>query len=115
MHQSQILHFDKGVQYAANSYKTLLASHHVAISIAEVGTAWQNGYAERAIRTIKEEETEPTEFRACLDSLRQTESLLDEAHMNRRIPSSLSFSTPVEYEEQWAEGQAHLISQGCWV
>lgn len=28
----------------------------VAISMAKVGQAWQNGYAERLMRTIKEEE-----------------------------------------------------------
>ena len=30
----------------------------VQISMAEVGQAWQNGYAERLIRTIKEEEVD---------------------------------------------------------
>lgn len=33
----------------------MLVEAEVAISMAEVGAAWQNGYAERVIRTIKEE------------------------------------------------------------
>jgi hypothetical protein len=33
----------------------LLTDSEVTISMADVGEAWQNGYAERVIRTIKEE------------------------------------------------------------
>jgi transposase InsO family protein len=40
----------------------LLEKAGVEISMAEVGQAWQNGYAERVIRTIKEEEEELSEY-----------------------------------------------------
>lgn len=49
----EIHHSDQGVQYAANEYVKLLQQHDVKISMAEVGQAWQNGYAERLMRTIK--------------------------------------------------------------
>lgn len=52
----QIHHSDQGVQYAAITYTTALQQVQTQISMAEVGEAWQNGYAERVIRTIKEEE-----------------------------------------------------------
>ena len=51
----EIHHSDQGVQYAATDYVDLLKEHGVQISMAEVGQAWQNGYAERLMRTIKEE------------------------------------------------------------
>lgn len=50
------IHHSEGVQYAANEYVQLLRQHDAKISMAEVGQAWQNGYAERLMRTIKEEE-----------------------------------------------------------
>jgi transposase InsO family protein len=50
---SQIHHSDQGVQYAATDYVQTLHQAEVAVSMAEVGQAWQNGYAERVIRTIK--------------------------------------------------------------
>jgi putative transposase len=50
-HVPQIHHSDQGVQYAAGGYVQLLLEAGVAISMAEVGAAWQNGYAERVIRT----------------------------------------------------------------
>ncbi len=49
----EIHHSDQGVQYAATAYVEVLQAHGVAISMAEVGEAWQNGYAERLVRTIK--------------------------------------------------------------
>lgn len=52
----EIHHSDQGVQYACPGYIQELQSRGVQISMAEVGHAEQNGYAERVIRTIKEEE-----------------------------------------------------------
>lgn len=52
----EIHHSDQGVQYAAYEYIHLLKAHGIAISMATVGKAEENGYAERMIRTIKEEE-----------------------------------------------------------
>jgi len=50
----QIHHSDQGVQYAAYAYIDLLKTHSIQISMAAVGKAEENGYAERVIRTIKE-------------------------------------------------------------
>jgi putative transposase len=51
IHQS-----DQGVQYAAPAYTRRLKGAGVAISMAAVGEPRENGYAERLMRTIKEEE-----------------------------------------------------------
>jgi transposase InsO family protein len=52
----EIHHSDQGVQYAASAYVERLQAAGVQISMAEVGAVWQNGYVERLMRTIKEEE-----------------------------------------------------------
>jgi transposase InsO family protein len=49
----EIHHSDQGVQYAATAYVQRLQSLGVSISMAAVGEAQQNGYAERLMRTIK--------------------------------------------------------------
>jgi len=46
----------QGVQYAATIYTRTLQELGVQISIATVGEATENGYAERFMGTIKEEE-----------------------------------------------------------
>lgn len=101
----EIHHSDQGVQYAANEYVKLLQQHQVKISMAEVGQAWQNGYAERLMRTIKEEEVDLSEYRNFTEAYQQIEQFLEDVYMKKRIHSSLSYLTPDEYESKWNEQQ----------
>jgi putative transposase len=55
-HQPEIHHSDQGVQYAANGYVAMLQSAQAQVSMAARGTPTENAYAERLMRTLKEEE-----------------------------------------------------------
>lgn len=99
----EIHHSDQGVQYAATAYVELLEEMGVAISMAEVGEVTQNGYAERLIRTIKEEEVDLSDYRDYHDAYRQIGRFLEDVYMRKRIHSSLGYVTPVEFERQWLE------------
>jgi putative transposase len=101
--QPEIHHSDQGVQYAASEYVKLLQQHQVKVSMAEVGQAWQNGYAERLMRTIKEEEVDLSEYRNFTEAYQQIERFLDDLYTKKRIHSSLSYLTPDEYERKWNE------------
>lgn len=96
-----IHHSDQGVQYASAAYTETLQSIGVAISMADVAAAWQNGYAERLIRTIKEEEVDLSEYRDYHDAYRHLGRFLDEVYMHKRIHSSLGYLPPAEFETQW--------------
>ena len=100
-HTPEIHHSDQGVQYAATAYTARLQAAGVRISMAEVGAAWQNGYAERLIRTIKEEEVDLSDYVNYTDAVRQVGRFLDEVSMHKRIHSSLGYLTPAEFESQW--------------
>jgi putative transposase len=102
----EIHHSDQGVQYAATAYTQVLQDVNVQISMADVGEAWQNSYAERLIRTIKEEEVDLSEYLDYNDAYRQLGRFLDEVYMHKRIHSSLGYLTPAEFEEQWRKEQA---------
>lgn len=102
----QIHHSDQGVQYAATAYVQLLEQHHVQISMAEVGQAWQNGYAERLMRTIKEEEVDLSEYCNFTDAYQQIEGFLEQVYMHKRIHSSLGYLTPAEFEVRWVQQKA---------
>lgn len=101
--QPEIHHSDQGVQYAANEYVKLLKQYNVKISMAEVGQAWQNGYAERLMRTIKEEEVDLSEYQNFTEAYQQIEHFLEDVYMKKRIHSSLGYLTPDEYERKWSE------------
>ena len=97
----EIHHSDQGVQYAATAYTRTLQDVNVQISMADVGKAWQNGYAERLMRTIKEDEVDLSEYIDYNDAYRQIGCFLDDVYMHERIHSSLGYLTPAEFEEQW--------------
>jgi putative transposase len=93
-----IHHSDQGVQYAADGYIDLLKVHGVQISMATVGKAEENGYAERVIRTIKEEEVDLSEYCDFADAARQIRHFIEDLYNTKRIHSSLGYLTPVEFE-----------------
>lgn len=106
--QPTIHHSDQGLQYAAGDYVHRLQAVGSAISMAEVGAAWQNGCAERLIRTIKEEEVYLSDYHDYQDAYQQIGRFLEEVYMHKRIHSSLGYLTPVEFETQWRTDQGLL-------
>ena len=99
-HQPELHHSDQGVQYAASGYTDLLVKHGIQISMAEVGEPTQNGYAERLMRTIKEEEVDLSDYQDFADAYRQIGRFLDDVYMHKRVHSSLKYLTPAEFESQ---------------
>jgi len=105
----EIHHSDQGVQYAATDYVAVLQDAGIQISMAAVGHAEQNGYAERVIRTIKEEEVHLTEYRDFDDALAQIGHFIEDVYLTKRIHSALGYLTPAEFEAQWQKEQAASI------
>ena len=109
-HCPEIHHSDQGMQYAATAYVELLQLHQIAISMAEVGAAWQNGYAERLMRTIKEEEVDLSDYQDYANAYQQIQHFLEEVYMHKRIHSALGYLTPVEFETHYVHSaeQQHV-------
>jgi transposase InsO family protein len=106
--QPAVHHSDQGVQYAATAYVKVLEEAEIAISMAEIGEAWQNGYAERLIRTIKEEEVDLSDYQDYWDAYSQIGQFIEQVYMYKRIHSSLDYLTPVEFEKLWFAQQVEL-------
>jgi transposase InsO family protein len=97
----EIHHSDQGVQYAAQDYVDLLQKYEVQISMAAQGKPEENGYAERLMRTIKEEEVDLSEYNDFTDARSQIGRFLEDVYMTKRIHSSLGYLTPLEFETAW--------------
>ena len=97
-HVPEIHHSDQGMQYAADDYIGLLISSDIQISMAAIGKAQENGYAERVIRTIKEEEVDLSEYLDFADAVCQIGHFIEDAYFSKRIHSSLGYLTPAEFE-----------------
>jgi putative transposase len=106
----EVHHSDQGVQYAATAYVERLAAVGAAISMAAVGAPEENGYAERLMRTIKEEEVDLSEYEDFADARRQLGRFLDAVYNRKRIHSSLGYLTPREFEQQWLKEQSNVTA-----
>ena len=110
-HIPEIHHSDQGVQYAAYAYTDLLKIHSIQISMAAVGKAEENGYAERFMRTIKEEEMDLSEYLDFGDAQQQIRRFIEDVYMTKRIHSSLGYLTPVEYENAWWQSNVQSVME----
>jgi DNA-binding NarL/FixJ family response regulator len=98
------------IRRAAYAYTDLLKVHKVSISMAAVGKAEENGYAERLMRTIKEEEVDLSEYLDFQDAMNQIGHFIDDVYMTKRIHSSLGYLTPAEFETDWRLSQLAEVS-----
>lgn len=94
----EIHHSDQGIHYATGAYIKLLKEQVIKISMAAVGKAEENGYAERFMRTIKEEEVDLSDYRNFTDAYEQIGYFIKDVYNHKRIHSSLGYLTPVEFE-----------------
>ena len=99
-----IHHSDQGVQYAATGYTALLQAAQVQISMSARGRPTENAFAERFMRTLKEEEVSLNEYQDLPDARAHLATFLDEVYQHKRIHSSLGYLTPAEFEAHWNAG-----------
>jgi putative transposase len=100
----EIHHSDQGVQYAATSYTALLQAAQVQISMAARGRPTENAFAERFMRTLKEEEVSLNEYEDLADARSHLTRFLDQVYQHKRLHSSLGYLTPAEFEAHWNAG-----------
>ena len=97
----EIHHSDHGVQYLSNAYISTLIGHGVEISLTHRGRPWENGYAERLIRTLKEEEVHLNEYDDIMDAKERVGHFIVKVYNQKRPHSALGYLTPVKFEQQY--------------
>jgi len=96
-----IHHSDQGGTYAAHAYIDELRKHQIQISMAEIGKPEDNGYAERFMRTLKEEEVDLSDYLNFADAQQQIGRFIEDVYNQKRIHSALGYLTPTEFEAVW--------------
>lgn len=93
-----IHHSDHGVQYLSTEYRALLDDSGVTLSLSSIGRPTENGYCERVMRTLKEEEVSMQEYESVGEARERIGRFLMAVYNDRRIHSSLGYLTPSEFE-----------------
>lgn len=101
-HVPDIHHSDQGMQYIATRYVDRLTSRQVRISMSDTGQPTQNGYAERLMRTLKEDEIYLAEYRTFAEAYTQIRHFVEDVYQTKRIHSALGYLTPAEFEAVWS-------------
>ena len=96
----EIHHSDQGVQYLSSAYLSTLRQHGVEISLARRGRPWENGYAERLIRTPKEEEVHLNDYENITDASARIGHFITQVYNQKRPHSALGYLTPIEFEKR---------------
>ena len=102
LHQSvpEIHHSDQGVQYLSKAYLSTLTRHGIEISLAQRGCPWENGYAERLIRTLKEEEVHLNDYQDIHEARERIGDFIRQVYHQKRPHAALGYLTPMEFQQQ---------------
>jgi transposase InsO family protein len=96
----EIHHSDQGVQYLSTAYLSTLKEHGIEISLARRGHPWENGYAERLIRTLKEEEVHLNDYEDITEARQRIGQFITQVYHQKRPHSALGYLTPLEFQRQ---------------
>ena len=96
----EIHHSDQGVQYLSKAYVTMLQEQGVTISVTHRGRPWENGYAERLIRTLKEEEVHLSDYQSITEARDRIGHFIEQVYHQKRPHSALRYLTPMEFQQQ---------------
>ena len=96
----EIHHSDQGVQYLSSAYLSVLKAHGIEISVARRGCPWEKGYAERLIRTLKEEEVHLNAYQNIHEAREGIEHFITHVYHHKRPHSALGNLTPLEFQQQ---------------
>ena len=96
----EIHHSDQGVQYLSTAYISTLKHHGIEISLAQRGCPWENGYAERLIRTLKEEEVHLNAYEDITQARARIGHFITQVYHQKRPHSALGYLTPVEFQRK---------------
>jgi transposase InsO family protein len=91
-------HSDRGVQYAAQEYRTLLAQHGMVASMSRRGNCWDNAVAESFFATLRRELEGPRTWPTRDAARGAIFDFIERWYNRQRRHSRLGYQCPVAYE-----------------
>src|SRR3989338_7752239 len=96
-----VYHSDRGVQYAGNDFKALLAQHEFVGSMCKKGDCWDNAVAESFFHTLKVELIHRMKFKTREEAKARIFEYVEMYYNRKRAHSTLGYLSPFEYEKSF--------------
>jgi len=93
-------HSDRGVQYACELYRSVLAKHDITASMSRPGNCYDNAVVESFFGTLKTELVHRTRYRSRAEARRSVFEWIECWYNRRRRHSSLGYLSPEAFEAQ---------------
>jgi putative transposase len=91
-----IIHTDRGVQYACDSYRKLLKLHHITASMSRKGNCLDNAPMESFFSSLKTEMVHRTKFRTRREARAALFEYIEIFYNRQRRHSSIGYRTPAQ-------------------
>ncbi len=93
-----IHHTDQGCQYAATTYRQVLAQHGLVASMSRRGNCYDNAVAESFFSTLKNELVHDRTFQTRDDARNQVFEFIEVFYNRQRVHQTLGYVSPVHFE-----------------
>ena len=93
-------HSDRGVQYACEEHRALLAAHGIVASMSRKGNCWDNAVAESFFTTLERELIDDADWHTRDQARNDIFDYIEIWYNRQRRHSSLGYLSPARYEEQ---------------
>ncbi len=97
-----IHHSDRGIQYAAEAYRQILAGSGISPSMSRKGNCWDNAPMENFFHTLKTERVHHRVYATRDQARRDLFQYIEGFYNPRRLHSALGYLSPEEMERRAA-------------
>ena len=100
--QQLLFHSDRGVQYASDAFRTVLAAHGIDRSMSRTGNCYDNAVAESFFATLKRELVNRCEFQTHAEATQAIFEYIEVFYNRQRLHSTLGYLSPQQFEANYA-------------